>query len=95
MTTEIIEKPRVGGPGSGYDSDWKVIVVNDDHNSFDHVIETFCRVLPSMDPERALCLAVNIHKTGRGIVWMGMREHAEMYAEQLAHAGLRVAPLER
>src|SRR5436190_307278 len=35
--TETIELPRTGGPGSGLGDNWRVIVRNDDHNTFDHV----------------------------------------------------------
>ena len=37
MSPETIEKPRTGGPGSGLGGDWRVIVLNDDHNTFDGV----------------------------------------------------------
>ena len=32
-----IEKPRIGGPGSGLGGNWRVIVLNDDHNTFEGV----------------------------------------------------------
>ncbi len=32
-----IEMPRVGGPGSGLGDNWRVIVLNDNHNTFDGV----------------------------------------------------------
>ena len=39
-----VELPRVGGPGSGLGSAWRVIVLNDSHNTFDHVAETLAAV---------------------------------------------------
>ena len=36
MSTTI-EKPRSAGPGSGLGGEWRVIVRNDDHNTFEHV----------------------------------------------------------
>jgi ATP-dependent Clp protease adaptor protein ClpS len=83
-----VERPRfAGGPGSAFSA--QVIVVNDDHNTFEHVIVTFCRVLPSMTPPKAERLAWTIHRSGRATVWSGNREAAELYVEQLTGAGLR------
>ena len=48
MTTETIERPRSAGPGSGSGGDWKVIVLNDDHNTFDHVAHTLAAVIPGI-----------------------------------------------
>ena len=30
---DVIELPRVGGPGSGLGGNWRVIVLNDNHNT--------------------------------------------------------------
>ena len=91
MGTETPVKPRPGLPGSGSGSDQPchVIVLNDDHNTFEHVIVTFCRVLPSMTPPKAEKHAWTIHTSGRATVWSGNREAAELYVEQLTGAGLR------
>ena len=40
--------PRVSGPGSGSGGPWKVVVLNDNHNTFDHVAETLASVLPTV-----------------------------------------------
>ena len=47
MATETIEMPRVGGPGTGGGA-WMVIVLNDNHNTFDHVAQH----ARASDPER-------------------------------------------
>jgi ATP-dependent Clp protease adaptor protein ClpS len=94
MTTTI-EKPRAAGPGSGLGGEWRVIVRNDDHNTFDHVAETLARVLPGVTLERGHQLADGIHNSGQAIVWSGPRELAEHYWDQLGGAGLTMAPLER
>lgn len=94
MSTTI-EKPRQGGPGSGLGGEWRVIVRNDDHNTFQHVAETLARVLPGMTVARGHEIAGTIHNTGQAIVWTGAREPAEHYWEQLGAAGLTMAPLER
>lgn len=90
-----IEKPRQGGPDSGLGGDWRVIVRNDSHNTFEHVAETLARVLPGVTVARGHEIAATIHKSGQAIVWSGARETAEHYWEQLNAAGLTLAPLER
>ena len=95
MSTTTVEKPRSGGPGSDLGGEWRVIVRNDNHNTFDHVAETLARVLPGVSLERGHQLADGIHRSGQAIVWSGPRELAEHYWEQLEAAGLTMAPLER
>jgi ATP-dependent Clp protease adaptor protein ClpS len=95
MSTTTVEKPRMGGPGSGLGGDWRVIVRNDDHNTFDHVAQTLSRVLPGVTLEKGHELAETIHNNGLAIVWLGPQEPAEHYWQQLKSAGLTMAPLER
>ena len=93
--SQTIEKPRTGGPGSGLGGHWRVIVRNDDHNTFDHVAATLARCIPGVDLDGGYRFADRIHTTGQAIVWSGLREPAELYWEQLRDAGLTMAPLER
>ncbi len=95
MSTTTIEKPRQAGPDSGFGGDWRVIVCNDNHNTFDHVAETLASVLPGVSVSQGHQIAERIHSTGQAIVWSGPREPAEHYWEQLNSAGLTMAPLER
>ncbi|MEJ7894032.1 MAG: ATP-dependent Clp protease adaptor ClpS [Solirubrobacteraceae bacterium] len=92
--SQTIEKPRVGGPGGGLGGSWRVIVLNDDHNTFEHVAATLARYIPGMSLEQGYGAAERIHKSGRAIVWSGQKEPAELYWEQLKDAGLTMAPLE-
>jgi ATP-dependent Clp protease adaptor protein ClpS len=94
MSTTI-EKPRSAGPGSGLGGDWRVIVRNDDHNTFEHVARTLADVIPGVGLEQGHRLADQIHSSGLAIVWSGPREPAEHYWQQLDAAGLTMAPLER
>jgi len=82
------------GEGTGLGWAWRVIVLNDDHNTFDGVAHALSSVLPGVDFDAGMRLANSIHNTGRAIVWSGDREHAELYWEQLAGHGLTMAPLE-
>jgi ATP-dependent Clp protease adaptor protein ClpS len=72
-----------------------VIVLNDDHNTFDHVAKTLARVIPGTSLDKGYAFADQIHGSGRAIVWTGQREPAELYWEQLSEAGLTMAPLEQ
>jgi ATP-dependent Clp protease adaptor protein ClpS len=93
--TETIERPRTQGPGSGLGGHWRVIVRNDDHNTFDHVARTLARFIPGVTIDRGYTYADRIHRTGQAIVWTGMQEPAELYWEQLSDSGLTMAPLEQ
>ena len=95
MSTTTVERPRVAGPGSGLGGNWLVIVLNDDHNTFDHVAKTLARVVPGVSLDQGHRLADRIHNAGRATVWTGPREPAELYWEQLEAAGLTMAPLEQ
>jgi len=94
MTTTV-ERPREAGPDSSLGGDWRVIVCNDNHNTFDDVAETLARVLPNVTVDRGHEIAELIHGSGQAIVWSGPREPAEHYWDQLKAAGLTLAPLER
>jgi ATP-dependent Clp protease adaptor protein ClpS len=82
------------GTGSGLGDAWKVIVLNDDHNTFDGVAAALAAVVPGVTFDRGMALANRIHNTGRAVVWSGVREQAELYWEQLRDRGLTMAPLE-
>ena len=93
--SQTIEKPRLDGPGSGLGGHWRVIVRNDDHNTFDGVAHILARYIPGISVQRGYQIADTIHHTGQSIVWSGHREAAELYWSQLGDAGLTMAPLEQ
>jgi ATP-dependent Clp protease adaptor protein ClpS len=74
---------------------FKVVVLDDDVNTFQHVVESLVKVLPGMGSERAWELAHQIDGSGAAVVWCGPQEQAELYHQQLGVAGLTMAPLER
>src|SRR5262245_9319422 len=61
---------------------YNVILENDDHHSFEFVIETLRKALCCTE-QRAILLTTEAHKTGRAIVWTGSKEVAELKAEQI------------
>ncbi len=73
---------------------YKVIVLNDDFNTFQHVAECLMKYIPDMTSDRAWDLTNQVHFEGQAIVWVGPQETAELYHQQLRRAGLTMAPLE-
>ncbi len=82
------------GTGTGLGPPWHVIVLNDNHNTFQGVAFALSAVIPGVSYDQGLSLADRIHHTGQAIVWSGHREQAELYWEQLHDHGLTMAPLE-
>lgn len=95
MSPSTVEKPRTGGPGTGSGDRWRVIVLNDDHNTFDGVASALARTIPGVTLDQGYAIADRIHNSGLAIVWSGPKEPAEHYWEQLRGAGLTMAPLEQ
>lgn len=93
--TDTIERERTVGPGSGLGGEARVVVLNDDHNTFEGVAAALARVIPGVDRARGMGLATEIHRTGRARVWSGSLEVAELYWQQLRDLGLTMAPIER
>ena len=83
------------GTGSGSGSPWRVIVLNDDHNTFQGVAFALSNVLPGVSYDNGMALANRIHETGQAMVWSGEKEPAELYWTQLKDFGLTMAPLEQ
>ncbi len=95
MSTLAPPKERLDrGDRSGMGNASRVIVLNDDHNTFEGVAFALSSVLPGVDYDGGMKLANRIHTSGQAIVWSGERETAELYWEQLAGHGLTMAPLE-
>ena len=98
MAPATLTPPRTRrrqGTGSGLGKPWRVIVRNDDHNSFEGVAFALSSVLPGVSYEQGMELANRIHDTGQAIVWSGHKEQAELYWAELDAFGLTMAPLEQ
>ena len=83
------------GTGSGVGRPWRVIVLNDDHNTFQGVAYALSNVLPGVTYDQGMSLATQIDATGQALVWSGEKETAELYWTQLEDFGLTMAPLEQ
>jgi ATP-dependent Clp protease adaptor protein ClpS len=91
--TPTKERERTGS-GSGTEDAWRVIVLNDGHNTFEGVAFALAKTIPGVDYDRGMRFANKIHSSGQAIVWTGHREAAELYHSQLGGYGLTMAPLE-
>ncbi len=74
---------------------YKVIVLDDDFNTFDHVTHCLLKYIPGMNLERAKELTFQVDREGQAVVWVGPLEPAELYHQQLSLEGLTMAPLEQ
>ncbi|HBH73470.1 MAG TPA: Clp protease ClpS [Synechococcales bacterium UBA10510] len=74
---------------------FNVVVLDDDVNTFQHVVDCLVKHIPGMQPDRAWELAHRIDGEGSAVVWCGPKEQAELYHQQLLVEGLTMAPLER
>ena len=97
MGSETLRRPRErarAGTGSRTGDATNVVVLNDDHNTFEGVAFALATVVPGVDYDRGMALANKIHSSGSAVVWSGHREQAELYWNQLDGHGLTMAPLE-
>jgi len=93
LPPEVVERPKGPLDGTGNDEFTHIIVLNDNHNTFEHVARTLANVLPGVDYAKGMGYANAIHTDGRARVWSGHREIAELYWQQLHDAGLTLVPL--
>ena len=73
----------------------RVIVLNDNFNTFEHVSNCLLAIIPGMSEKRSWDLAIRVDKSGFAEVWRGNLEQAELYHEQLVSKGLTMAPIEK
>lgn len=89
--TAVADRQLVRDPYPNF----RVVVLDDDVNTFQHVVECLVTIIPGMNPDRAWDLAQRIDGEGSAEVWCGPQEQAEHYHQQLGMQGLTMAPLER
>jgi ATP-dependent Clp protease adaptor protein ClpS len=68
---------------------FRVILHNDDVNSFDHVIRTILKLTP-LNEQEALLRTLEAHETGCSVLLVTHKERAELYVEQFASCRLTV-----
>lgn len=69
---------------------YKVLLHNDDVNTFEHVIKSIRR-LTTLSTEDALLKALEAHDAGVSLLLVTHRERAELFAEQFASLSMTVS----
>ncbi|MGH2367379.1 MAG: ATP-dependent Clp protease adaptor ClpS [Chloroflexota bacterium] len=69
---------------------YKVIVHNNNFNTFDEVIKILIKAVPGMTRDRAAALATEIHTTGAAVPYVGPKERAEAVAAVIRTIGIKV-----
>ena len=75
------------------DVPWNVVVHDDPVNLMEYVSRVLTNIF-GFSTEKAKELMMAVHQKGRAVVWVGNREKAEMYVNQLHSAQLH-ATLDR
>jgi ATP-dependent Clp protease adaptor protein ClpS len=73
----------------------KVIVLDDDVNTFQHVVDCLRKIIPAWMKRRPGGWPIALMVKGSAEVWRGPLEQAELYHLQLQTEGLTMAPLDR
>jgi ATP-dependent Clp protease adaptor protein ClpS len=69
---------------------FKVVVLNNDHNTFDEVIRVLMRAVPGMTREAAEGHANEIHVSGSTVPFTGPKERAEAVGAVIRTIGIEV-----
>jgi len=68
---------------------FKVLLHNDDFNTFDHVILTIMK-LTRLKQAEAIARTIEAHESGQALLLVTNKERAELYVEQFATFSLTV-----
>lgn len=68
---------------------YRVILHNDDVNTFEHVIRTILK-LTNLNEQEAVQRSIEAHETGCALLLVTHKERAELYVEQFATFHLTV-----
>ena len=73
----------------------RIIVLDDNFNSFEHVANCLVTIIPGMSEKRSWQLAIEVDREGAAELLRAPLEQAELYHQQLIKKGLTVAPIEK
>lgn len=80
---EVVEIPEVEVEDEAeLDQPWNVVVFDDPVNLMSYVTLVLRRIF-GYSEERATQLMLEVHQSGKSVVWSGARERAELYVQQL------------
>jgi ATP-dependent Clp protease adaptor protein ClpS len=72
------------------DVPWNVVVHDDPVNLMQYVTFVLMKIF-GYDEKKATTLMMQVHQSGRSIVWSGEREKAEFYVQQLQSHQLKTS----
>jgi ATP-dependent Clp protease adaptor protein ClpS len=81
-TKEKTKTATESKPQTSLAKPWNVIVHDDPVTLMSYVTKVFVQVF-GYSETKAKKLMMEVHQTGRSVVWTGAREQAEMYAQKL------------
>ena len=73
----------------------RIIVLDDNFNTFEHVASFLLIIIPAMSEKRSWDLTLKVHREGSAEIWRGPLEQGELYHQQLESKGLTMAPIEK
>lgn len=85
----VATKPKPARPAAKKMPPWKVLLHNDDANTFDHVIASIVMLTP-LNEQQATLRTAEAHTTGVSLLLTTHRERAELYHDQFASRSLTV-----
>jgi ATP-dependent Clp protease adaptor protein ClpS len=68
---------------------YKVLLHNDEKNTFEHVIRSVVRLTPIREDD-AIVKAIEAHESGVSLLLVTHQERAELYAEQFASLSITI-----
>ena len=91
-------EPAPGGVQTDFDADTlrrllpphKVVVHNNDFNTFEEVTKVLMKAVPGITFEQAVAYTYEIHNTGAAVPYTGPKEQAEAVAAVIRSIGIKV-----
>lgn len=87
--TAPARRPKIGHRKPKQLPPFKILLHNDDKNTFDHVILSILRLTP-LAQEEAIVRTLEAHEAGVALLLVTHKERAELYVEQFASVGINL-----
>ncbi len=95
LITNSISKVLIAKTAKRHYPEVRIIVLDDNFNTFENVANSLVSIIPAMREKRAWDIAIKVDREGSAEVWRGPLEQAELYHQQLKSKGLTMAPIEK
>ncbi len=86
QTITLPELDEIEEQDVDFDVPWNVVLLDDDHHTYDYVVEMLCEIFAYSIP-KSFRMTIEVDTRKRVIVWSGHRELAEMYQERIHEYG--------